>query len=81
MAEAITVAPACAPLLTDQALIVDEGVAHEGCDGLVRGRGGGAAKCRALHRDEHEGDGSGKDEGGLHVVAVGKFKLLGRGGD
>ena len=54
-------------LLTDQALVVDEGVAHEGRHGLVRG--GGAAECRALHEDEHEGDGSGKDEGGLHVVA------------
>ena len=60
-------------LLTNQALVVVEGVANEGCDGFVRG--GGAAECRALHRDEHEGDGSGKDEGGLHVVAVGKFKF------
>ena len=34
-----------------------------------------AAECRALHGDEHEGDGSGKDEDGLHVVAVGKFKF------
>ena len=53
-------------LLTDQALVVDEGVAHGGRYGLVRR---GAAGCRALHGDEHEGDGSGKDEGGLHVVA------------
>ena len=60
-------------LLTDQALVVDEGVAHEGFDGLVRG--GGATECRALHGDEHKGDGSGKDEGGLHVVAVGKLKF------
>ena len=65
--------PRAESLLTDQALVVDEGVAHEGCDGLVRG--GGAAECRALHGDEHKGDGSGKDEGGLHVVAVGKFKF------
>ena len=60
-------------LLTNQALVVDEGVAHEGCAGLVRG--GGAAECRALRGDEHEGDGSSKDEDGLHVVAVGKLKF------
>ena len=34
----------------------------------------------ALHGVAHEGDGSGEDEGSLHVVAVGKFKLLGRVG-
>ena len=59
-------------LLTDQALVAG-GVAHERCDGLVSWSG--AAECRALHGDEHEGDGSGKDEGGLHVFAVGKFKF------
>ena len=60
-------------LLTDQALAVVEGVFHEGRGGLVRG--GRAAECRALHGDEHEGDGSGKDESVLHVVALGKFKF------
>ena len=56
----------------DQDLVVDEGVAHEGLEGLLRG---GAAGCRALHGDEHKGDDSGEDEGSLHVVALGKFKF------
>ena len=37
-------------LLMDQDLVVDEGVAHEGCDGLVRG--GGVAERSALLLNE-----------------------------
>ena len=61
-----------ASLLTDQSLVVNEVVAHEGLDGLVRG---GAAGCGAIHGDEHEGHSSDEDEGSLHVVALGKFKF------
>ena len=59
-------------LLTNQSLVVNEVVADEGLDGLVRG---GAAGCGAIHGDEHEGHSSDEDEGSLHVVALGKFKF------
>ena len=51
---------------------------QDGLYGLLRGGGGrgGAAGCRSLHGHEYEGDGSGEDEGSLHVVTVGKFKFL-----